>query len=275
MKSKKLHKNNIKSNIMKRFLLLLAVGTFFSCDFTPPLNKEILQAQNYISKQDYKTAVEKYKKILEKNPPHDIQVKINYQLGDLYSIYLSQNEESVKYYKEIMKISDEPLWLVKTQERLGEIYFTYLKEYGLSEGIYEKLSKFEPRLAKQDFYQFRYALSTYQNNNPIKALKHFKDIQKNRNHEYLVRAHYYEGLIYFELKEWKLAVEAWAKYLKRESRRDAIVQTKFLMANAYETMEELKLAYNLYYSILGEYPNTQVIQNRLKAIYERRVARKR
>ena len=47
------------------------------------------------------------------------------------------------------------------------------------------------------------------------------------------------------------------------------------MANAYETMEELKKAYNLYYSILGEYPNTEVIQNRLKAIYDRRVARKR
>ena len=61
----------------------------------------------------------------------------------------------------------------------------------------------------------------------------------------------------------------------REKRRDNIVQTKFLMANAYETMEKLKAAYNIYYSILGEYPNTEVIKNRLKSIYERRVARKR
>ncbi|MBC99707.1 MAG: hypothetical protein CME63_18325 [Halobacteriovoraceae bacterium] len=254
---------------------LILMGALFSCDFTPPLNKEILKAQSYISKQDYRSAIKKYQKILKKNPPKDIQVKINYQLGDLYSIYLAENKQSVKYYKEISKITDDPLWLVKTQERLGEIYFTYLKEYKLSEKIYEKLSNFRPRLAKQDFYSFRYALSSYENDNPIKSLELFKNIKRNRNHEYQIKSYYYEGLIYFELKNWKLAVSSWNEYLKRETRKDNIVQTKFLMANAYETMEELKKAYNLYYSILGEYPNTEVIQNRLKAIYDRRVARKR
>jgi len=47
------------------------------------------------------------------------------------------------------------------------------------------------------------------------------------------------------------------------------------MANAYEMLEKLKEAYNLYYSILGEYPNTKVIQNRLNSIYARKIARKR
>ncbi len=262
-------------NKLKNIGLLIILGALFSCDFTPPLNKEILRAQSYIAKQDYRAAIAKYKKILEKNPPRDIQIKINYQLGDLYSIYLAENTESVKYYKEIMSISDDPLWLVKTQERLGEIYFTYLKEYKLSEKIYEKLSNFRPRLAKQDFYQFRYALSSYEKGNPIKALQSFKKIRRDRKHEFYTKAYYYEGLINFDLKNWNAAISAWSENLKRETRRDNIVQIKFLMANAYETMEELKKAYNLYYSILGEYPNTAVIQNRLKAIYERRIARKR
>ena len=47
------------------------------------------------------------------------------------------------------------------------------------------------------------------------------------------------------------------------------------MANAYETMERLKEAYNIYYSIVGEYPNNEVIKARLNSIYERKVARKR
>ena len=47
------------------------------------------------------------------------------------------------------------------------------------------------------------------------------------------------------------------------------------MGNAYETMEELKKAYNIYYSILGEYPNNDVIKNRLNSLYKRRIARKR
>lgn len=248
---------------------------FTSCDFTPPLNKEILQAQKYIIQQNYETAIIKYKNILAKNPPKEIKVKINFQLGDLYSIYLSKNKEAIPFYKSIMRLSDDPLWLIKTQERLGEIYFSYLKDFDKAQIIYEKLSQFKPRLSKQDFYNFRYAISTFNNNQFALAYKLFSDIKKQKNHEFKNRAVYYEGLIYFQEKKWEKAVDVWRDYLKTEPRRDNIVQTKFLMANAYETMEKLKVAYNLYYSILGEYPNTDVIKNRLKAIYERRVARKR
>ncbi|MCR9204791.1 MAG: hypothetical protein NXH75_09450, partial [Halobacteriovoraceae bacterium] len=179
------------------------------------------------------------------------------------------------YYEQIMKISSKPLWLVKTQERMGEIYFSYLKDYENSAPIYKKLSNFEPRLARQDFYSFRYAISTFNRNQYAVSLDLFTKIKSNSRHEYSDRSNFYLGLIHFQKKKWKKAVEAWKVYLKKEKRRDNIVQTKFLMANAYETMERLKIAYNLYYSILGEYPNTEVIKNRLKGIYERRVARKR
>lgn len=256
-------------------LLCIAGVSSLLIDFTPPLNKEILQAQDFITHQDYKTAISKYKEILTKHPPQEIQVKINYQLGDLYSIYLSQNKIAVTYYARIMKISNDPRWLIKTQERLGEIYFSYLKDYRNSKPIYEKLSEFRPKLINQDFYRFRYALSTFYSGQKNSALLLFKEIQKSPAHQHYARSVYFEGLIYFEQKKWQFSINTWKRYLKIEERRDNIVQTKFLMANAYETIEELKVAYNIYYSILGEYPNTKVIQNRLKGIYERRVARKR
>ena len=260
----------------KIFTLFFVGGLFVtSCDFTPPLNKEILQAQKYIIQQDYDTAITKYKDILSKNPPNEIKVKINFQLGDLYSIYLSKNKKALPYYSAIMKISNEPLWLVRTQERMGEIYFSYIKDFKKSEEIYKKLSQFRPKLSKQDFYSFRYAISTFNNGQYRQALKLFTEIKNSKTHEFKDRAIYFEGLIHFQEKRWSEAVEVWKSYLKREVRRDNVVQTKFLMANAYETMEKLKVAYNLYYSILGEYPNTEVVKNRLKAIYERRVARKR
>lgn len=265
----------MKNKIFLLFFLFSCGFIFSSCDFTPPLNKEILQAQKYIIQQDYDTAILKYKDILRKNPPKEIKVKINFQLGDLYSIYLSKNKEALPFYGAIMKISDDPLWLVRTQERMGEIYFSYLKDFRRSQEIYQKLSQFRPKLSKQDFYSFRYAISTFNNGQYAKALILFKDIKNNKSHEFRDRAIYFEGLIYFQEKKWTKAVDVWKLYLKREVRRDNVVQTKFLMANAYETMEKLKVAYNLYYSILGEYPNTEVVKNRLKAIYERRVARKR
>jgi hypothetical protein len=82
-------------------------------------------------------------------------------------------------------------------------------------------------------------------------------------------------LIQFRQGHWGPAIDMWKKYLEVETRKDKKVEVRYLMANAYETIENLKEAYAIYYSLLGEYPNTQVIQNRLKAIYQRKVSRKR
>ena len=163
----------------------------------------------------------------------------------------------------------------KAQERIGEINFNYLKDFKSSQRTYLKLVNFTPRLERFDFYQFRYALSLHHDQSYSLSIKQFEKIQSNSSHEYFVASFYQLGITYFNQKKWKRAIFLWKEYLKREKRRDNIIQTKFLMGNAYETMENLKKAYDLYYSILGEYPNTEVLQNRLNAIYNRRVARKR
>lgn len=255
--------------------LALLAPFFYSCDFTPRIHKEVLKAQNLIAKQEYQKAIDNYEKILKKNPPKELKIKVLYQIGDLYSLYLAKNKESLKYYREIKEISDSPLWLVKTEERLGDIYFAYLEDYEKSRKSYKLLSEFRPKLQRQDFYKFRYGQSLMNLDHLYEAAEVFRIIRDDNTSEYNVRSIYYLGLIQFQNKNWKGAVKFLNDYIRKERRRDNIVQAKFIMANAYETMEELKIAYNIYYSILGEYPNTEIVSQRLESIYNRRIARKR
>jgi tetratricopeptide (TPR) repeat protein len=256
-------------------IVLLSFLLFFSCDFTPPLSKEVLQAQSYISNQEYEKAVKGYKNILKKNPSRELEVKIQYQLGDIHSIYLNKNKEALHYYKNVIKLSKDPLWLVKTEERLGDVYFSYLKNYNESKKVYKNLSSFNPPLKNQDTYRIRYALSNFYLGNLREADSIFDEISKNKKSKYGSRSLYYRALCSFEEKNWSSTIDHLDNYIKRETRQDYLVEAKFLMANSYESLEKLKNAYNIYYSILGEYPNTEVIQNRLKGIYDRRIARKR
>ena len=257
------------------FYLLLFLILFSACDFTPRLHKNILVAQDFISNQDYNRAVLQYEKILKGTIPNGIKAKILYQLGELYSIHLQNNERAIGYYGEIRKYSEELVWIVKAEERMGEINFTFLRDFKKSRDSYKKLSDFFPKLDKFDFYQFRLALSRLNLNELDEAYKNFTDIKNNRSHKFNTKSWYYLGLIHFKKKQWDKAITIWKNSLTKEKRRDNIVQTIFLIANAYETKEELKKAYNLYYSILGEYPNIDVIKNRLDSIYNRRIARKR
>ncbi len=254
---------------------LLVGALFFSCDFTPPVNRKIIDAQSYIADQKYEKAAFLYEKILDSNLEPELRMKICFQLGELNSIYIGKYKKAVTYYNEVKSLTEEPLWLIKVEEKLADINFTYLKNYPEALKNYQRLTEFRPFLKKHDYFQFQIAVSFYNLKNYDKALEKFNEIQKNPNHEYFIRAFYYLGLVFFEKKDYNMALFQWTEYTKRETKKENIIMAKFWIANVLETTENLKDAYDLYYSIINDYPNPEVVQGRLNSLYNRRVARKR
>jgi tetratricopeptide (TPR) repeat protein len=258
-----------------KFSLYLLMFILSGCGFTSGQYKDILQAQEYIENSNFEKAIKIYKNILASKPTKNIAVKINYQLGEIHSIYLNNYQEALKNYQEVIGLASEPLWQVKALERIGAINYENLKNYSVSKSVYDKLVKFVPRLQEQDFYKFRYALSIFNQDDYENATKIFKELSIESKTEYGIESYYYLGLVYFYQKKWDTAITYWFESLKRETNKDRIVQIKFMIANAYENSEQLKEAYNIYYSLVGVFPNSEVIRNRLKSLYDRRVARKR
>lgn len=243
------------------------------CDFTSGLHKDILKAQDHVTKQEFKKAAEEYERILDKKPSKTIQIKISYHLGEIYSIYLNDNKKALKHLDKIIKTSNEPSWQVKALEKIASIQFEDFKNYAAAKTAYKKLMGFVPRLERQDEYSLKYAQCEFYLENYNESEQLFLDLIKTA--QLGADPYYYLGLGKFYTSSWDEAVSYWFEYLKREKRKDKIVQVKFLIANAYESAEKLKEAYNIYYSIIGEYPNPEVIESRLNSLYERRVARKR
>ncbi len=269
---------NRNKNIYKNCIWVVVVATtllLISCDFTPPINRKIIDAQNYITEQKYNKATYLYEDILKSNPGPELRLKICYQLGELYAIYLGEYKKATYYYNEVKDLTEDPLWLIKTEEKLAEINFNYTKNYKESIKNYTKLSEFTPKLKRYDYFQFQIALAYYYLHDSENAIRELTKIQTDPNHEFFVRSFYYLGLIYFEKKDSNKALFVWSEYLKRETKKEYIVQAKFLVANIYESTDNLKMAYDIYYSIANDYPNASVIQNRLTSLYERRVSRRR
>ena len=246
-----------------------------SCDFTSGLNQDILTAQKYVDNQEFSEAVDLYERVLKKNPSKAIKTKINYQLAEIYYLYLDEQVKALKYYQFIVDNVDDPLWQVKSLEKIAEINFNFSKQYNESIRAYQVLMQFKPRLKNYDYYFLRVGEAHFELGKYDKAREIFNLILSQPTHPHYVEAYYQMGLIEFYNKNWDKAVEFWHEYLKRERRKDQIAKVKFLIANAYESNEKLKEAYNIYYSLLPSYPNPDVLRARLKSLYTRRVARKR
>jgi tetratricopeptide (TPR) repeat protein len=255
-------------------LLLLSLG-FSSCDFTSGLNQDILTAQKFVDNQDFSKAVELYEKILKKNPSKVIKTKINYQLAEIYYLYLDQQIKALKYYQFIVNNVDDPLWQVKSLEKMADINFSFAKNFNDAIRAYKVLMQFKPKLKNYDYYYLRVGEAYFELGKYTKAREIFNKILSEPTNPYNVEAFNQMALIEFYTKNWDKAVEYWMEYLKRERRKDQIIKVKFLIANAYESNEKLKEAYNIYYSLLPTYPNPEVLKGRLKSLFARRVARKR
>lgn len=258
-----------------KILFCLFFLTFQSCDFTPKIHKEILSAQRALKQQDLELAIKKYNQILGKNPDSEIKLKIYYQLGEIYSLNLGEYSRAIEYFNLVQNVANEPIWLIRAKERIGEISFIFLKDYPLSIKSYTNLLEYNPKLSNFDFYQYRKALSYFYLNEYESAFQIFKLISTNRDNQFHKKSFFHMGHIFFEKQNWEKAIEYWNQYLTYEDGHSERVQTKFLIANSHERKEDLQTAYNIYYSILDDYPNAGVVQKRLNSIIDRRAARKR
>ena len=260
---------------LNKILSILLILGLSSCDFTSGLNQDILTAQKFVDNQEFDKAVELYERVLKKNPSKQIKTKINYQLAEIYYLYLDQQVKAMKYYHYIVHNVDDPLWQVKSLEKIADINFSFSKNYAEAVRAYQILMEVKPRLKNYDYYYLKVGEAFFEMGKYNKAREIFEVIIDQPAHPYYLDAFYQMGLIEFYNKNWDKAVEFWMEYLKRERRKDQIVKVKFLIANAYESNEKLKEAYNIYYSLLPSYPNPEVLKARLKSLYARRVARKR
>lgn len=258
----------------KLIILFLLLGVE-SCDFTSAVNRDILAAQNYVDNQEFAKAVEIYEKILKQNPSKLIKTKIYYQVAEINYLYLDEQVKALSYYQYIVDNVDDPLWQVKSMEKVADINFSFSRNYQKAKKAYEVLLEVKPKLKNFDFYAFRVAESYFEMGDYEQATIYFKKIIDQPGNPFHVEAYNQMGLVEFYTRNWDKAVDYWMEYLKRETQKDKIIKAKFMIANAYESNEKLKEAYNIYYSLLPSYPNPEVLRERLRSLYARRVARKR
>ena len=253
------------------FLVLLSV----SCEFSIILHKDIFLAQKYLDERKFANAAAVFEDLLKKTIQPVTRVKVLYQLGEIYYLYLNRPKDAIKRYEQILGVGDVS-WQIQALERMGEIEFQYTRNFEAAEKHYKILSEFNPKLKNYDFYQMQIGRSMIERGENENAIKIFNQVNQDHTSNFRGDALYYLGRLHFRNAHWKNALNVWQEYLKSDQQsKEKSIEVKFYMANCYEMINQLKEAYTMYYGLLDTYPNIELVKSRLKSVYARRVARKR
>lgn len=242
------------------------------CDFTPRVHKTIFEAQDLLLNQKYDQAIQKYEQILQSSPNEIIKTKVAFQLSEIYLLHSGNNQRALKLLKSVLSESNNIDALVKAEEKIGDIYFSFTHNYSEASKCYKRLIAFRPKLPDNEFYLYRYARSELRNGKYKNAISLFKKLQNSK--KYADQSLFYIGKSMFFNKQWKSAINTLSRY-NDDSNSAKVIEAQFLIANAYESIGNLKKAYDTYYTLLAYYPNPEVIRNKLNSIYQRQISSKR
>lgn len=236
----------------------------------------ILQAQELIIRGEQEKAASLLNELLLTNLLPAVKEKIFFQLVDLQLLHLRKPEIALKILDNTQLYELQgPDIEIKINHYRAQIYDIHLQDCRQAIPYYQQLSNYLPRLAEIDYYQFSLAkcFKTLERWNEAIAL--FKKMSLDPHQPFQKKASMQLVLSYYLTRQLPQALEQVKQYLELETDLEQLIYANYLKANILEDLEQLEEAYKIYASLLYQYPNQELVKQRMNRIYERRLNRGR
>ena len=254
--------------MIRRAALLLLAGSLCGCSF----NFDWLQkyrAEKAIGRQDFVSAVELFKKIMDRDPGGPSALEAARQGATVAHLDAKNYARAVEFYKLIVLRSADPEERKSAQKYIAQIYFDNLHDYDQSVVEYEKLLKLTMR--PEEAYRFRLNLakSQFYLNNLDQALSELDVIlgQKYSNDE-LYEAKVLKANTEIAAKNMPEAANQWLAIIKEFPEKAAKENIALNLAVCYEDMKEFGKAIDVLEKMREGYAQPEFLDLRIQRLRE-------
>lgn len=236
----------------------------------------ILQAQELIIKGEQEKAASLLNELLLADLPQPVKEKIFFQLVDLQLLHLRKPELALKILDNTQLYELQgPDIDIKINHYRAQIYDVHLQNCQQAIPYYQQLINYLPQLAEIDYYQFSLAKCYKNLERWSEAITLFKKMSQDPHQPFQKKASLQLVLSYYLTRQQSLALEEVKRYQELETDLEQLIYANYLKANILEDLEQLEEAYKIYASLLYQYPNQELVKQRMNRIYERRLSRGR
>jgi TolA-binding protein len=260
---------------MKKIAFVLLFGLLLAgCDI---IDKAALNEYETATKRwnagDYQNAVALYFALVKEHPGSSRADDSLYWAGVTQFLYLGETEKALQTLRLLLKHYPRRDMAPAAQWYIAQIYELGYSDYGRAIEEYRKASEYTDReVREKSFY------SLADNLFRIGKREEARDIWERQVAEFpngpQSRIAYYRlGTAAFAKGELERAEAYYHKTIENNADRELAIKAKFALAGCFEAGERLTDALKLYKEIAPEYPNTEAIQIKIKAL-ETRIIKK-
>lgn len=222
-------------------LMLFLTGCERSCEDT------YQKAMSFYQAGKYQKAVQLLELILTRYPDHNLTLKAQYQLGNIYFYKLNQPEQALNYAQKLYERSPQGKYSLKALQLIGYIYDKSLNRCLNGVDAYRLLIQDYSSEIDTGKYQMAIADCYFKLRKYPQAVIEYETLKDSLNPEYVDRAQFQIANSYALTEACEEAIKIYETLLQREGLSEQfIADVKLELAYCYSQNEEFSKALVLY-----------------------------
>ena len=256
------HRNGIVSHIAVYMIFLLTLGCGDSRVESLLLraNEEWVQGRNH-------SAIELFNAVLEISPSGPHAEESLYRLGEIYYFGLGETTKAISYFQEVVNMRPRGEFAYGAQKYIAEIVELSFRDLDQVIIEYQKLINEYKRPEDHPEHQFRIAAIYFKKHNYEQALVEFDILVENYpKNAWSEEAFLRSTEILHNMERCGKAREKYSQFRVLYPKSSFTGEMEFVMASCLEEEGKLKLAYNRFKKLEGDYKYPALLKMKLEGI---------
>jgi len=255
-------------------LLLIALIWYRQVTTEERLHTMFNQAEELILSGNYKSSLSLYKEIYAGYPEFVLAPRALFRSGEVNNLFVKSYHDALYDFHQLEKDYAESDYVLPALEQEAEIYKNQLKDYGRAVAIYQRLV--DRGREPGDRFQYELADCYFRLNNFEQARIEYENMLKTWPQSPLVtEVRYRIGMAYTLEGGLKEAEAVFRALVKASPDSPFGIEARFGLAAVLEEQERLNEALEQLQSLVGVYPNPELLQRKVSQVEERIKKKKR
>ena len=257
---------HLRTRISYTVLLWILLTTTFGCGDSRVENLLVRANEEWVQGRNH-SAIELFNAVLEISPSGPHAEESLYRLGEIYYFGLGETTKAISYFQEVVSMRPRGTYAYGAQKYIAEIVELSFRDLDQAIIEYQKLINEYKKPEEHPEQQFRIAAIYFKKHNYDQALVEFEIlVESYPKNQWSEEAYLRITEILHNMERCGDAREKYSQFRVLYPKSTFSGEMEFVMASCLEEEGKLKLAYNRFKKLEGDYKYPALLKMKLEGI---------